>query len=370
MGVFASRRQMLLDAQHYRDEQTAYAKNPRGMKRPEFDPSLDALQDVIAGRQPVVMFASTQREIERALDLAKEFGLKPIIAGGSEAHLIAARLKAENVPVLLSMNFPRRTSAPSPDADPDPIRVLRERAEAPKGPGRLAAAGVRFALQSGGTSTRTDVTANLRRAVDNGLTADQAIRALTTQPAEILGLGDRLGTIETGMIANRTISRGDLFDRNGHITQLFIDGKPVAVRPPVAAGAGGFGGGRGGAGGSPGGGEAGCAPAADEMLTATGTWTLSVNIDATDRTVTLSLRQEGTRLTGSIQGMMGSSEIQNGSIGSDGAFRFNASVTLKEGTEEGMFSGTLEGNALRGRLTIVGHAPGIFSGTRPARTPR
>ena len=95
-----------------------------------------------------------------------------------------------------------------------------------------------------------------------------------------------------------------------------------------------------------------------------------MNIDATDRTVTLSLRQEGTRLTGSIQGMMSSSEIQNGSIGSDGAFRFNASVTLKEGTEEGMFSGTLEGNALRGRLTIVGHAPGIFSGTRPARTPR
>lgn len=374
MGVFASLRQMLLDAQHYRDEQTAYAKNPRGMKRPEFDPSLDALQDVISGRQPVVMFASTQREIERALDLAKEFGLKPIIAGGSEAHLIVARLKAENVPVLLSMNFPRRTSAPSPDADPDPIRVLRERAEAPKGPGRLAAAGVRFALQSGGTTTWTDVTANLRRAVDNGLTADQAIRALTTQPAEILGLGDRLGTIETGKIANLTISRGDLFDRNGQITQLFIDGKPVAVRPPVAPGAGGFGGGRGGPGsgasGSPNDGQAGGAPAADETLTATGTWTLSVNIDATDRTVTLSLRQEGTRLTGSIQGMMGSSEIQNGSIGSDGAFRCNASVTLKEGTEEGMFSGTLEGNALRGRLTIVGHAPGIFSGTRPARTPR
>lgn len=347
MGVFAALRQELLDAQHYRDEQAAYAKSPRGMKRPDFDPSLDALQSAIAGKQPVVMFASSQREIERALDLAKEFGLKPIIAGGSEAYLVAARLKQENVPVLLSANFPRRTSAPSADADPDPIRVLRERVEAPKGPGKLSQAGVRYALQSGGISNWTDVMANVRRAMENGLTADQALRAMTVQPAEILGVADRLGTIETGKIANLTISRGDLFDRTGHVTQLFIDGKPIAVRAATAGGLG-------------------ATDNADANV-ATGTWTMSVNLDATDRTVTLSARQEGTRLLGSIQGMLGSAEINNGSVGADGTFRFSASVTIKEGTEEATFVGSFEGNAVRGRLTIVGHAPGIFSGTRPAR---
>ncbi len=347
MGVFAALRQELLDAQHYRDEQAAYAKSPRGMKRPDFDPSLDALQSAIAGKQPVVMFASSQREIERALDLAKEFGLKPIIAGGSEAYLVAARLKLENVPVLLSANFPRRMSAPSADADPDPIRVLRERVEAPKGPGKLSQAGVRYALQSGGTNNWTDVLANVRRAMENGLTADQALRAMTVQPAEILGVADRLGTIETGKIANLTISRGDLFNRTGRVTQLFIDGKPIAVRATTA-------------------GESGAADNADANV-ATGTWTMSVNLDATDRTVTLSARQEGTRLLGSIQGMFGSAEINNGSVGADGTFRFSAAVTIKEGTEEATFVGSFEGNAVRGRLTIVGHAPGIFSGTRPAR---
>ncbi len=348
MGVFAALRQELLDAQHYRDEQAAYAKSPRGMKRPDFDPSLDALQSAIAGKQPVVMFASSQREIERALDLAKEFGLKPIIAGGSEAYLVAARLKQDNVPVLLSANFPRRTSAPSADADPDPIRVLRERVEAPKGPGKLSQAGVRYALQSGGISNWTDVMANVRRAMENGLTADQALRAMTVQPAEILGVADRLGTIETGKIANLTISRGDLFDRTGRVTQLFIDGKPIAVRAATA-------------------GASGAADNAAETNIATGTWTMSVNLDATDRTVTLSARQEGTRLLGSIQGMLGSAEINNGSVGADGTFRFSASVTIKEGTEEATFVGSFDGNAVRGRLTIVGHAPGIFSGTRPAR---
>lgn len=349
MGVFAALRQQLLDAQHYRDEQAAYAKNPRGMKRPDFDPSLDALQGVISGKQPVVMFASSQREIERALDLAKEFGMKPIIAGGSEAYLIADRLKKEGVPVLLSTNFPRRMSAPSADADPDPVRLLRERVEAPKSPAKLTQAGVKFALQSGGTNTWTDVMTNVRRAIDAGLTADQALRALTIQPAEILGVGDRLGSIETGKIANLTVSRGDLFDRAGRVTQLFIDGKPIAVAASTAGG-----GRQGGAG-------------ADEATSGTGTWTLSVNIDGSDRTVTLALRQEGTRLLGSIQGMLGSAEITQASINPDGTFRFSAPVTLKEGTEEATFQGSLEANAIRGRLTIVGHAPGIFSGTRPSR---
>ena len=74
--------------------------------------------------------------------------------------------------------------------------------------------------------------------MENGLTADQALRAMTVQPAEILGVADRLGTIETGKIANLTISRGDLFDRSGHVTQLFIDGKPIAVRAATAGGLG------------------------------------------------------------------------------------------------------------------------------------
>jgi imidazolonepropionase-like amidohydrolase len=340
MGVFSALRQQLLDAQHYRDEKAAYDRNPRGMKRPELDPSLEALQPALARTQPVVMYASTQREIERALDLAKEFNLRPIIAGGAEAYMVAARLKAENVPVLLTLNFPRRTATPSPDADPDPIRVLKDRAEAPKNAGRLAQAGVKFAFQSGGMTTWSDFTGNVQRAVENGLPADAALKALTQQSADIIGVGDRLGSLEVGKIANLTITRGDLLDR-GRVTQLFIDGRPVAVRTQAA-------------------------PAGGGAATATGTWTVTVSLDGADLPTTWSLRQEGTRLTGSLQGTLGSAEIQNGSV-TDGEIRFTASVTLKEGTEEATFIGTMDGNALRGRMAIVGHSPGTFSGTRPQR---
>ncbi len=137
-GVFATLRQELLDAQHYRDVKTAYDKNPRGMRRPDYDASLEALLPVIKGDQPVIMQANTEREIIRALDLAAEFHLKPIIAGGAESYKVVARLKAENVPVVLSLNFPRagaagwyrrrwwRTRRCSGAGRSEPLRMLRE----------------------------------------------------------------------------------------------------------------------------------------------------------------------------------------------------------------------------------------------------
>ena len=242
MGVFAVLRQEMLDAQRYRDLKAAYAKNAKNLQRVEFDPSLESLLPALAGQQPVVMIANQQREIERALDLAKEFGLRVMIAGGAEAHLVASRLKAENVPVLLSINFPRRTAAPAADADadPEPLRVLRERVDAPKTAARLAAAGVRFAFQSGGLTTWSEFDANIQRAVEAGLAADQAIKALTWQPAELFGVSDRLGSLEVGKIANLTVTKGDLTDKAARINQLFVDGRPIALHPATpAAGAGG-----------------------------------------------------------------------------------------------------------------------------------
>jgi imidazolonepropionase-like amidohydrolase len=346
MGVFSSLRQMLLDAQRYRDEQAAYAKNPRGMKRPENDPSLAALQPALAREMPVVFVAGSQREIERALDLAQEFNLRALIAEGNEASRVAARLKAQNVPVLVTLNFPRRTGPASPDADPEPIRMLRERVEAPKNAAALAAAGVRFAFTSGGMTNLTEFLPNVARAIESGLSPELAIRALTIQAAEILGIADRVGTIEPGKIANLTVVRGDITSRGARVVHLFVDGRPTVIRAP-ASGAGTGGG------------------AGDGAVTAAGSWTLTVTTDEGEKTVTLTLQQESDRLRGEIQGALGTREIGNGSIGSNGEFRFTVPLTFTSETNEATFTGTLTGNAMRGTVTIVGHATGTFVGTRP-----
>ncbi|HEX3101851.1 MAG TPA: hypothetical protein VHQ01_08670, partial [Pyrinomonadaceae bacterium] len=165
LGTFAQLRQMFLDAQRQQEIQRMYAANPRGIKRPEADKSLDALISLLDRKIPVVFNANTEREIIRSIDLASEFKLKAIIAGGQESWKVADRLKAADIPVLLSLNFPRRTTAASPEADPESLSVLRQRAEAPKCAARLAAAGVKFVFQSGNATTIGDFFTNAGKAV-------------------------------------------------------------------------------------------------------------------------------------------------------------------------------------------------------------
>ena len=342
MGVFAQLRQMMLDAQRYRDSMQIYERNPRGIRRPETDRSLAALVPVVEGRMPVVMLANSEREISRALDLAAEFKLKLLIAGGREADRVAERLVKQNVPVLLSLNLPRRTTAAMPEADPEPLRILRERVAAQQTAGRLAKAGVRFAFQSGSLTNMTDLIPNANRAIENGLSAQDAVRAFTIWPAEIFGVANQLGSIEAGKIANLTVTRGDLFDRNSRVAHVFIDGRPVDLRPPTT---------------SP-------TPERSSGRGVTGTWTLNINLGQGERAATLTLQQEGDRVTGSIAGVLGSGEISNASMGPSDELRFSVPLNLEGQTREATFTGTLSGNEIRGTVAVVGLAPGSFTATR------
>ena len=338
MGVFATLRQMMLDAQRYRDSMQIYERAPRGMRRPEVDRSLAALVPVIEGRMPVVMFANSEREITRALDLAAEFKLRLIIAGGRESDRLTDRLVKQNVPVLLSLNLPKRTTAAIPEADPEPLRVLRERVEAQQTAGKLAKAGVRFAFQSGSLTNISDLLVNAGRVIENGLSATDALRAFTIWPAQILGAENQLGSIEAGKIANLTVMRGDLFDRNSRVAHVFIDGRPIDLRPPERGG-----------------------PARNNL---SGQWSVNVNLGQGDQAITLNLQQEGERLTGSISGPLGAGEISNASTSSAGEVRFTVSLNVERQTKEATFTGRFENNQIRGSVAIVGLTPGTFTATR------
>lgn len=345
MGVITSIRQAFLDAGRYARAQDVYAKNPRGLRRPEQDRSLNALVPLINGQMSVVFYADREREINRALDIAQEFNLRPIIAGGVESWKVTDRLKATNTPVLLSLNFPRRTAAFAPDADRDELRVLRERVDAPKTAGKLAAAGVKFAFQDGGMANLNDYLSNAAKAVENGLSKDEALAALTVRAAEIFGLNDRLGTIEQGKIANLTITRGDIFDnKNRRIAYVFVDGRPVDLKPAPAAPAG--------------------------ASIAAGTWSLKVNLGTgNDSNITLNLQQDGERLSGSIAGDLGSTQIANASVGTGGDIKFTAPVQLAGQTTEATFTGNIRGNTMSGTVAVVGSASGSFNGTRTSAPP-
>ena len=354
MGVFSSLRQILLDAQHYGQVKTMYERDPRGLERPAPDKSLEALQPVLRREIPVIMFADQERQIRRALDLAQEFNLRAIIAGGQEAWKVADRLKAMSVPVIAAIDFPRRTTPPSPDAEPEPVRVLRERVEAPKNPARLHEAGVRFAFTAGGTA-QGDYRMNAIRAIENGLPAEQALRAMTLVPAELFGVANRLGTIEQGKIANLTVVRGDLFDRDARVTHVFVDGSPTEVTQAVA---------QGGATGGPRG-QRGAAGQPGAAAIATGNWNVQVTAEGQAIPISVQLQQNGEQLRGTLQGAFGTAEIADGRVNADNTFRFSVSTQIQGLTREAVFEGTIAGNQMTGTVSVTGMGNVPFTGSRP-----
>ncbi len=236
IGAIAFVRQSFLDAQHQQATVQRYERlKAAGVPRPNYDPTLDALQPALAGRLPVAFQADRSREILRALDMAAEFKLDPVITGGREADQVAADLKARNARVVYSLNFPTRSRLLAPEAD-EPLRELRARAQAPKVPAALNKAGILFAFSSSGVRESRDFVRNAARAVKEGLASDAAVRALTINAARIAGAADRIGSIERGKIANIIVTDGDLFEEKTRIQHVFVDGRAVTVEEPPAAG--------------------------------------------------------------------------------------------------------------------------------------
>src|ERR1019366_8155017 len=222
--------------------------------------------------------------------------------------------------------------------------MLRDRVMAPKGPGILAKEGVNFVFTSG--ADYADMLANVRKAVNAGLPADQALKELTWSPADLFGVADRLGSIEPGKIANLTITRGGLLDSTVKVTQVFIDGIPTVI--PAAPAAGGGAGGRGGR-----------APGLD----ASGVWSVTVTLDGREREVTLHLRQDDGRIYGAVQGGLGAAEILNGTIEHDGTVYFTAMVSLGSATGAAEFNGMIDQDGMHGQVDVEGHKTGVFAGS-------
>ena len=217
MGIIAFNRQAFLDAQWYQ----------QATNRPH-SAALEAMQPAIAGRMPVAFRASTSRDVLRALDMAKMFKLDPIITTARQVDDVTGDLKAANARVIYSLNFPARQPSLAPDAD-EALSVLRDRANAPKGPAALEKAGVVFAFESNGLTDPKDFLKNAQKTVANGLSKDAALRALTLNAATLAGAADRLGSLERGKIANVVVTEGDLFDEKAVIKHVFVNGREVKL---------------------------------------------------------------------------------------------------------------------------------------------
>ena len=224
MGVFAYFKQLYYDAAYHEDAWAAYEATPRGRRRPERDRAIEPIRRQLREGWPALFPATSRSDVARALATTTEMGVRPVIYGAHGAYDAADLLAANGVPALVNLDWP----APPRDGDPDDVPALadlRRYDRAATTPGVLAAAGVTFAFYAGELDDPSEALAAARRAVAQGLSADDAIRAFTLSAAEIFGLDDRLGSIETGKIANLIVAGGALFDAGTAIETVFVDGE-------------------------------------------------------------------------------------------------------------------------------------------------
>ncbi len=225
MGTISYIRQVFLDADHYQTAKELYAAKPQGLERPAYDRALEG----VLNSPRILLPAVSTVELERMIRFAKELGRPTVLYGAHEAYRMPAALKQAGMPVLVSLKWPEAPRDKDPD-EVDSLRTLELRDGAPSTPAALARAGVKFAFY---TDASEAPVRGVRAAIAKGLTADEALRAMTLSVAEIFGVADRLGSIEKGKIANLVVTKGDLFAERPQIQYVFVDG--VRYEPAPAA---------------------------------------------------------------------------------------------------------------------------------------
>ena len=262
------------------------------MERPTYDPVYEAFFPVIDGEQPLFFYAEGALDARRALTLQRDLGFPLVLAGLAEGFAMTEALKEADVPLLLTLSLPEEpeaeadsaatdsTQAPADStatptdsteapvlagdslaAAPDQEKAVTD--EAPGSPfvrdyrtrsyedvegeeGNLKArqevarkqyyataatlhdAGLTFGFTAWDVKP-ADVRKNLRLMIENGLPEDAALAALTTDAADVLGLADRLGTVDTGKIANLVITDAPYFDEESKVRYVFVDGQQFEI---------------------------------------------------------------------------------------------------------------------------------------------
>ena len=209
-------KKILRDAAAYGDAKDARAKDP-GLPKQNVDLKLEALIPVVRGAMPIVINVNLERDIKNAIAFVGEMKLKAIISGGAEAYRVADQLKAKNIPVIVGpvLRVPVREDDPYDSAFTNA--------------GLLWKAGVKIAFQTNDSAYSRNLPYQAGMAAAFGLPKEEALKAVTIYPAEILGISDRLGSIEAGKIANLIVTDGDPLEIRTQIKHVFINGRDIPL---------------------------------------------------------------------------------------------------------------------------------------------
>lgn len=222
MGYISLLKQTYLDADWYQ----SYTH------RPFTDLSLEAW--INTQSLPQIFEANNWVNILRADKLGKAFDVQYIMRSGGDTYQRLQEVKATGASLIVPLDFPNAYDVDDPiDAYKVSLENMKHWELAPANPGHLEKGGINFALTVDGLSKKADFWKNLRKAIEYGLSEATALKALTEVPAQLLGVGDLVGSLKEGMVANFIITSGNIFDSDAVIYENWIQGKMYKINDRV-----------------------------------------------------------------------------------------------------------------------------------------
>ena len=209
-------RDLFADARAYADVKAKLAAGGSVPNASRVNQAMESLVPAIRGEMPIIFDVNTIEQIRGVRTLADSFKLKVILRGPRDAWRVADTLATRGIPVIVGPT----TQVPGSD---DPYDAIYAQ------PGVLAKAGVKIAFQTSGASDVRDLPYNAALATAYGLDMDEAMKALTINPAQIFGVADRYGSLEPGKVANVMVTTGNPLDVRSNVKYLFIRGEQVPL---------------------------------------------------------------------------------------------------------------------------------------------
>ncbi len=229
VGVMAKFRDVYQNSTLALDHSKLYA-SASGVSRPEVTPTQAGMAAVVQKQIPVIFTASSDLEVRRALSLQKELGFKLILSGLENYEPVIDLIKSSGTPVLIKLEIPDDKAVKNQKTDSASVatkaqfeRVKEAYDKALKQASLLEKAGIPFGFSTMDTKPG-DAMKAIQAMVKNGLSEKAAFAALTTNPAQILGISRVAGTIEKGKMANFVISTDSLFKESAQIKHVVADG--------------------------------------------------------------------------------------------------------------------------------------------------
>jgi hypothetical protein len=334
---------------------------------------LESLYPVVDKRMPVLFKVEKVMDAQRVLTLQSDLGFNLLLAELKEGWDIISKVKASNAKVFLSLDLPedkkegegdaknddkapkkgdmsaakaeKKSDGPKTAADLEKEALEKRKADfTAKYVGQASAyqkAGMKFGFSTINTKA-SNIQSNLRRMITAGLTEDAALASLTTSPAELLGLSDRLGTIDNGKIANLVISDKPYFNEKSKVRYVFVEGTLYKLEDKEAK-----------------------KSETNVEVDFSGDW--SMTTEAPDRKYesTFTLKKDGNNYSGTMTGDLMSQPVALRDVSVDGSLlSFSYSLNVGDQLINVTVNATIEGDTFKGAVTTSEYGSFAITGKK------